>query len=91
MIEYIKGETNEVVVTLQERVTIDNPFFLLYLTNKSTDVIDAKVFLTDLSTEANRFNLFSVNLSLSTNDYVYDFFVLADLFYKNKFSNPGIP
>lgn len=73
MINYNKDEINEVVVTLRERVTIDNPFFLLVLTNKSSEEV-TKTFVTDLSTEPNRYQKFSVNLTLDTNDYVYDFY-----------------
>lgn len=73
MIRYSKGEINEVVVTLNERVTIDNPFFLLVLTNKSTEVV-TKTFVTDFSLFPNRYNLFRLNLPLATNDFLYEFF-----------------
>ena len=73
MIRYSKDDINEVVVTLMERVTIDNPFFLLVLTNKSSEEV-TKTFVTDFSEFPDRYNLFRLNLSLATNDFLYEFY-----------------
>lgn len=73
MIKYLQGSTNEVIVTLTERVTISNPFFLLVLLNKSTDV-ETKIWCTDVSAYPSRYNQFNLSNSLSINDYIYNFY-----------------
>ena len=73
MIVYNYGETNRVDVTLTERVTISNPFFLLWLEHKSTEEI-IKSFVTDISSYPNRYNRFSVSLDLEEGEYLYRFY-----------------
>ena len=73
MIVYNYGETNQVDVTLTERVTISSPFFLLWLENKTTQVI-TKEFVTDISSYPNRYNRFSISLDLEEGEYLYRFY-----------------
>ena len=73
MINYEQGEVNTVIVTLTERVTISDPFFLLEVISKATgDVV--KTFVTDTSAYEGRYNEFSVNINLEVGDYIYIFY-----------------
>ncbi len=73
MIVYNYGETNQVDVTLTERVTISDPFFLLWLFNKTTDEV-VKSFVTDTSLYTDRYNRFLVSLDLDEGEYLYRFY-----------------
>ena len=73
MIKYKKDEVNEVIVTLQERVTISNPFFLMQLIQKDGNA-ETKTFVTDISNYPNSYNKFSINLTLDVGDYIYNFY-----------------
>lgn len=73
MINFKKGELNKVIVTLTERVTISNPFFLFSVTSKATKE-EVKTFVTDVSSYPARYNEFSVDLDLEKGDYIYNFY-----------------
>lgn len=73
MIVYNYGATNQVDVTLTERVTISSPFFLLWVEHKASKVV-TKSFVTDISSYPNRYNRFSVSLNLAEGDYLYRFY-----------------
>ena len=73
MIKYEKDKVNEVIVTLQERVTISNPFFLMQLISKETKE-EVFEFVTDTSSYPNHYNKFSINLTLDIGDYIYNFY-----------------
>lgn len=67
MLLLTKGETKFWYLTLTEKVTISNPYFLFYLTHRQTNKTYAFI-LTDTSTFTDRYNKFEID----ENDY--DFF-----------------
>jgi len=67
MLLITKGEVKNWILTLSEKVTISNPYFLFYLTHRQTNKTYA--FLSDdISTFTERYNEFVID----ENDY--DFF-----------------
>lgn len=73
MIKYQKDTTNTVIVTLTERVTISNPFFLLKLIFKDNDSV-SDIWLTDISDYPLRYNEFKMSTSLDLGQYIYNFY-----------------
>lgn len=73
MIKYLEGASNKVIVTLTERVTISNPFFLLILLSKATQE-ETSFWLTDTSAYPSRYNEFIMNDTLVVGDYLYNFY-----------------
>ena len=61
-------------LTLTEKVTISNPYFLFSFTNRTTNVVTS-VILTDISTHIERYNQFNVtegsNFTLDAGEYMY--------------------
>lgn len=64
MLLLTKGETKFWYLTLSEKVTISNPYFLFYLTHRQTNKTYAFI-LTDKSIFTDRYNKFSID----ENDY----------------------
>lgn len=54
-----KGESKNWYVTLTEKVTIANPYFLFAFTHRTTNELTT-VILTDISTQKERYNKFAV-------------------------------
>jgi len=67
MLLITKGETKFWYLTLTEKVTISNPYFLFYVTHRQTNKTYAFI-LTDVSTFPERYNKFSIN------ENTYNFF-----------------
>lgn len=67
MLLITKGETKFWYLTLTEKVTISNPYFLFYVTHRQTNKTYAFI-LTDVSTFKERYNKFSIN------ENTYNFF-----------------
>lgn len=71
-----KGETNEIIVTLTEKQTIENAYFLFWFKNELQNR-EVACILTDTSQFPNRYNMFSleegeagdVELDEGTNTY----------------------
>jgi len=76
LIVYNYGDTNQVDVTLTERVTISDPFFLLWLEHKATKTV-TKSFVVDISVYQNRYNRFNIELDLEEGEYLYRFYQKA--------------
>ena len=61
-------------LTLTEKVTISNPYFLFVFTNRTTSV-ETAIILTDISTHTERYNQFDVTegttFSLDAGEYEY--------------------
>lgn len=61
-------------LTLTEKVTISNPYFLFVFTNRTTSV-ETAIILTDVSTHTERYNQFDVTegttFSLDAGEYEY--------------------
>lgn len=61
-------------MTLTEKVTISNPYFLFVFTNRTTSV-ETAIILTDVSTHTERYNQFDVTegttFSLDAGEYEY--------------------
>lgn len=64
MLLITKGETTNWYLTLTEKVTISNPYFLFYVTHRQTNKTYAFI-LDDISTFPERYNLFPID----ENDY----------------------
>jgi len=62
MIYFTKGQTNEIILTLKEKQTLDSPNFLFVFTHRGTNTIVKFVKLnnTDTSLYKDRFNSFSI-------------------------------
>lgn len=60
MLLITKGETKFWYLTLTEKVTISNPYFLFYVTHRQTNKTYAFI-LTDVSTFPERYNKFSID------------------------------
>jgi hypothetical protein len=67
MLLITKGETKFWYLTLTEKVTISNPYFLFSLTHRQT-MKEYNFILTDVSTFKDRYNKFSIN------ENTYNFF-----------------
>ncbi len=59
MIEIIQGTSNSVVVTLDEKTTISNPYYLFSFTNVTTGLNKTFIGL-DTSCNTERYNFFTV-------------------------------
>jgi hypothetical protein len=64
MLLLTKSQTKDWYLTLSEKVTISNPYFLFSLTHRQTNK-EYNFLLTDISTFKERYNKFSIN----ENDY----------------------
>lgn len=69
-----KGESKSWYLTLSEKTTISNPYYLFNLTHLLTDQV-VNVILTDISTHKERYNQFAVvegtTFTLLTGEYQY--------------------
>lgn len=69
-----KAESKNWYLTLTEKVTISNPYFLFSFTHLLTDQV-VNVILTDISTHKERYNQFAVvegtTFTLLTGEYQY--------------------
>ena len=74
MISIVKGETKSWYLTLSEKVTIANPYFLFSLIHSQTETT-TNIILTDVSTFPERYNKFIViegtTFTLYTGQYKY--------------------
>ena len=59
MLQINKGESKQWVLTLTEKTTIANPYYLFSFTNRVTNSI-TNVILTDVSSYKERYNAFNV-------------------------------
>ncbi len=69
-----KGQTKYWYLTLTEKVTITNPYFLFWLKNRTTNTSTYKI-LADVSTHKERYNQFQViegtTFTLDAGEYEY--------------------
>lgn len=82
MLTIAKGESKYWVMTLTEKSTITNPYYLFEAFNKQTNVSTFTVLDTDLSDHPERYNKFSITetetplgtrgrITLSVGEYIY--------------------
>lgn len=84
MIQLIQGQNKDVVVTLTEKVTLTNPFYLFVFTHETTKQVISfvKSSSDDLSGYQNRFNKFTFQSSLfataPVGKYIYQVYEQTD-------------
>ena len=80
MVLITRGTSKYIDLTLTEKVTISNPYYLFVFTNKQTGKV-SKCNLTDSSTYPERYNRFTfvepTTLTLIPNDYVLQVYQVA--------------
>ena len=62
MILLEQSKANDIVVTLKEKQTLENPYFLFVFTFEADDSIQYAVILSDLSSYTYRYNEFTLTL-----------------------------
>lgn len=73
MLQYNQNETNYLTVTLKEKQTLANPYWLWRVVSDGSN-IEYSAILSDTSTEPNRYNLFtfdSTQMDLPVGIYTY--------------------
>jgi len=70
MINLVTGEENEITVTVTEKTTIENPYYLFYFRHQQSQV-DAAVILENISTHTGRYDTFMYTPELETGTYYY--------------------
>ena len=81
MLVVTRGALNDIVVTLTEKVTIANPYYLLVIKGKSNQALIKKV-LSDVSTYPTKYNEFiftePTDITIPyAGDYTYTFYQVA--------------
>lgn len=72
MVEILKNSTNEVILTLKEKVTLQNPNYLFQFTNEMSGYEIIFVASGDTSTYPSRYNQFFITEDIISNQNLYN-------------------